>query len=112
MSKGLTFWTGEGDVRVMNDMCSTCIFRPGNLMHLRKGRVATIVKDHRARDSNLVCHLTLPEWGAGVEPALCRGHLDRYGPGQLVRIAQRLAHAFGRGTGILDVTPPDTEGTP
>jgi hypothetical protein len=94
-------FTPDCQVRVLTEMCATCIFRPGNLMHLRRGRLATIVNDHQQADGNLICHSTLPYFGDGVEPALCRGHVDRYGPGRLLRMAVSL------GTGILDVAPPD-----
>jgi hypothetical protein len=66
-------FTPDCQVRVLTEMCATCIFRPGNLMHLRRGRLATIVNDHQQADGNLICHSTLPYFGDGVEPALCRG---------------------------------------
>lgn len=106
MTRSIRFYDKAGQVRVLAEMCETCIFRPGNLMHLRPGRLAAIVKDHRAHDSNLVCHSTLPAAAPrGLKPALCRGHVDRCGPGQVLRIAQRLTQ-IGAAVVVIEVTPP------
>ena len=58
----------EGKVHVMRVMCSTCIFRPGNLMHLQPGRVAGMVKEANAAESAIICHSTL-----SGDQAVCRG---------------------------------------
>ena len=77
-------------VRVMNDMCKTCIFRPGNLMHLPPGRVAGMVKDSIAADSAIICHSTLYD-GEQPKQAVCRGFFDRYAKDSLpLRLAVAL----------------------
>lgn len=60
-------------LRVCRDLCSTCIFRPGNPMTLRPGRVKAMVAEASAADSFIVCHKTLDG-----ERAVCRGFYDRY----------------------------------
>jgi hypothetical protein len=49
----------DGRVHVQAQMCSTCIFRPGNLMDLNAGRVRSMVDEAREHDSAIVCHQTL-----------------------------------------------------
>ena len=41
----------NGRVHVQSRMCDTCIFRPGNGMQLRRGRVAQMVRDATRLDS-------------------------------------------------------------
>ena len=61
-----------GTVRVCARRCDTCIFHPGNLMHLQPGRVASMVTRARETEGHVVCHKTL-----GTElPAICRGFAD------------------------------------
>lgn len=60
-------------LRVCAGMCSTCIFRPGNLMDLQPGRVRGMVRDSLAADSFITCHKTLDG-----ERAVCRGFYDRH----------------------------------
>ena len=59
---------------MLNAKCSTCIFRPGNLMHLREGSKQSVVDDNVRQDSALTCHQTLP--GGTHRPAVCRGFYD------------------------------------
>lgn len=68
-------------------MCSTCIFRPGNLMHLRSGRLRDLVDTNLANDSAIVCHKTLHG-----PNAICRGFFDRH---QNDTLPLRLAQFFG-----------------
>lgn len=78
---------GEKGLRIMTGPCSTCIFRPGNPMHLQPGRVKGMVDDVVAHDSFTQCHKTL-----GCEPgqgALCHGMTKRH-EGQLVRTFRRM----------------------
>lgn len=63
----------EGGLRVCSRMCSTCIFRPGNLMQLHPGRVRGMVDEAVANDSMIPCHKTLDG-----ERACCRGFYDRH----------------------------------
>lgn len=58
-----------GEVRVCDSLCSTCVFRPGNLMNLDPGRVAGMVRDAVADEGHIICHQTL----GTQEPAMCAG---------------------------------------
>lgn len=80
--------TPRGRVRLMAERCETCIFRPGNAMHLSSGRVREMVRDARANDSAIICHHTLNE----CEQAVCRGFYDLAddGPTAPLQIATRL----------------------
>lgn len=75
----------DGRVRVCRRLCSTCIFRPGNRMHLQPGRVEAMVAQATADDSTIVCHQSLGE-PAG---AVCRGFFERHATAPL-QIADRL----------------------
>jgi len=75
----------NGTVHVCSAMCSTCIFRPGNLMHLKPGRVREMVDGATKEDSAIICHSTLEG-----DNAVCRGFYDRYRTTPLV-----LAKALG-----------------
>ncbi|MFJ3630774.1 hypothetical protein [Streptomyces sp. NPDC090112] len=57
-------------VRICRDRCPTCIFRPGNLMHLEPGRLAKLTAHAIASEGHIVCHDTLGT-GAG---AICAGY--------------------------------------
>ena len=74
----------DGRVHVQSRMCSTCIFRPGNLMHLRPGRVDQMVAD-AGDDGCIPCHKNLTGHGAAV----CRGFYDRR-RNQVLQVAERL----------------------
>lgn len=74
----------DGKVHVMSAMCATCIFRPGNLMKLERGRVAEMVKEAKSKDSTIVCHSTLDGPNAA-----CRGFFDRHAT-QPLQVAERL----------------------
>lgn len=74
---------------VFDRMCPTCIFRPGNLMHLRPGALKDVVDANLERGTLLMCHTTT--YGQADEEVVCRGFYDRYGPRQAVyQIIQRL----------------------
>lgn len=66
----------DGKVHVLSDKCKTCIFRPGNLMHLRAGRVKDMVETSISQEAAITCHSTLkhPE----TPRAICRGFFDSY----------------------------------
>lgn len=70
---------------VMRDNCSTCIFRPGNLMNLNEGRLKELTDSTDRDDTNVICHQTLDD----EVGAVCKGSADRR-PGQALQIAQRL----------------------
>lgn len=63
----------HGKVHVLSEECATCIFRPGNLMHLMPRRVAGMVRNALANDSAIICHSTLDK-----DEAVCRGFYDRH----------------------------------
>lgn len=69
--------SGKG-VRVASSPCSTCIFRPGNLMHLNPGRVKGMVEDVIREDTYTQCHKTLG--GKPGEGMLCHGMTKRHEP--------------------------------
>lgn len=65
-------------------MCDTCIFRPGNLMHLREGRVEQMVGEAERGGQAIVCHKTL-----NGDNACCRGFFDKHKTA-LLQIAERM----------------------
>ncbi|WP_327007630.1 hypothetical protein OHA72_10365 [Dactylosporangium sp. NBC_01737] len=85
--------------RLLARQCDTCIFHPGNRMHLTTGRLKAIVTDAVADGSYVICHDTLPYGNhPEVKPAVCRGFYDRYRTWRL----QVIAELFG----FVDVEPP------
>jgi hypothetical protein len=64
----------DGKVHVADAMCATCVFRPGNLMDLRAGRLRGMVQQAKRADSAIICHSTLGATGNAV----CRGFYDRH----------------------------------
>ncbi len=64
-----------GKVHVCARMCSTCIFRPGNLMDLTEGRVESMVAQAVEAEGVIPCHHTT----YGQHPdgeAVCRGFYE------------------------------------
>lgn len=92
---------GPNGPRLCAVKCSTCIFRPGNLMQLRPGRVRQMVNDSLAGGGFITCHATLPYAGTGARPAICRGFYDAYGH------ASNLIRMWSRIGGFDQVQPPD-----
>lgn len=60
----------------MGEMCATCVFRSGNLMHLRTGRLRGMIDAALQADAAITCHSTL--YRDDIRPAVCRGFFDRY----------------------------------
>lgn len=88
--------------RLLSRQCSTCIFRPGNLMHLSEGRLRDLVTETRRDESFIVCHDTLPHHRhPSVKPAICRGFADRY--------STQALQVIGRLFGFVEVDPPDED---
>lgn len=89
--------------RLLTGQCSTCIYRPGNPMHLSAGRVKSMTEAAlREGTQGVICHQTLP-YGDNPEfgPALCRGFYDKFGPrNNFIRIMGRLG-------GFTEVEPPE-----
>ena len=74
----------DGRVHVQRRMCPTCIFRPGNVMHLAPGRRDQLVADATANQSAITCHETYDG-----DNAVCRGFFDRH-PTTPLQLADRL----------------------
>lgn len=74
----------NGKVHVKRRMCKTCIFRRGNLMHLRAGRRDQMVRDAKRAESTIICHETL----LGKQAA-CYGFFAGYATAPL-QIAERM----------------------
>ena len=92
---------GPNGPRVCDDLCSTCIFRPGNLMQLRPGQVRQMVQDSLEGGGFITCHATLPSTAGRGHAAVCRGFFNRFGH------RSNLLRIFGRLGGFDFVTPPD-----
>lgn len=76
----------DGLVHVLDGKCATCIFRPGNRMRLKPGRVAEMIRNARAKDTAITCHETYNR-----DPAVCRGFWDtQRGHIWPLRLAQHL----------------------
>lgn len=91
--------------RLLSRQCGTCLFRPGNPMHLRPGRLKSMVTDAlRQGVQGIICHDTLSYGGhPDSGGALCRGFYDRYGPqSNFIRVMERIG-------GFTEVDPPDAE---
>lgn len=84
-------------VRLMARRCDTCIFRPGNLMHLRPGCVKDMVDSSTAEEGYIVCHDTLTYVDKGLPGAVCRG-FEQHPQGAAHSLALRVAKATGRVT--------------
>ncbi|MFH8993222.1 hypothetical protein [Streptomyces sp. NPDC017940] len=91
----------DGEIRLLSERCSTCIFRPGNsLRTTMPERIRSMVADAVAAEGHVTCHATLPgSTPAGVEPAICRGFADTYG-------GRSLALRFGDALGLIREVPP------
>lgn len=83
----------DGAVHVLAEKCSTCVFRPGNLMRLSPGRLRELLDDNLDADSALQCHQTLPYAAEKRAPAVCRGFWDHPRADESLPI--RLARAMG-----------------
>lgn len=85
-------------VQVLARQCDTCIFRPGNVMRLRPGRVRGMVAECTRTQGFIPCHETMEyddedEDGESLSASgpVCRGFFDAHGEvSQLIRIAGRL----------------------
>jgi hypothetical protein len=92
-----------GRPRLLSEQCSTCLGRPGNLMHLNPGRLGGLVREALGEGSQgVICHQTLsygdhPNFGG----AICRWFYDHYGPrNNFIRVMERLG-------GFIEVAPPE-----
>jgi hypothetical protein len=83
---------------VMPEQCKTCIFRPGNLMHLEDGRLEEMCAITDTKDDNVICHQSEGLMGNIRCKAWCKGSVDRR-PGFAVRFMQQ--------HGLLQELPPE-----
>lgn len=78
--------------QLLAERCSSCVFRPGNLMKLAPGRLSDLIQHNLDAGAALICHQTLsygdhPEVGEAV----CRGFYDAYGDDvNAIRVMHRL----------------------
>lgn len=92
--------------RLLSEKCSTCVFRPGNLMHLDDGRLQDLIRQNREAQTLLVCHQTLPYVSNPYRDdvageAYCRGYYDSYGQESSVVQFARM-----QGLSLREVDPP------
>ncbi len=74
-------------VHVMAKMCDNCIFRPGNPMNLRRGRVAQMVSWCKRNEGSIPCHKTT--YGQAEGEAVCRGFFEKHKT-QALQVAERM----------------------
>lgn len=68
----------DGRVHVKAERCSTCVFRPGNLMGLAPGRLKEMIEGSIEDGAGITCHKTLPGMPDEAQRATCRGYYDSY----------------------------------
>lgn len=78
----------DGKVHVQTKKCSTCIYRPGNLMHLQPGRKEGMQADALADGGVIPCHQTIH--GTREQESVCRGFFDVAKHEGLLGMAERL----------------------
>lgn len=76
---------GPTGLRVLKEQCNTCIFRPGNLMNLNKGRLKDMVESVEADQTYVICHKTLDQPLGSV----CRGSFDNVYT-TAIKVAERI----------------------
>lgn len=95
----------SGMVRVLNEQCKTCIFRPGDIMSLGTRRMHEVVQGNLRASSLLTCHATLPGMPKddNYQPASCRGFWDLHGMRTTAGIIAEYI------IGVTFVSPPEQE---
>lgn len=95
--------------QVFARQCSTCVFRPGNPMHLRPGRLADLVRTNLAAGAALICHKTTHGAHPEIGETVCAGWFERYGGRTTsIQVMGRLAQLRGEaGDGFVRIEPPD-----
>lgn len=64
-------------VWVQAEKCKTCIFWPGNRMHLSPGRLKEMTDKAVSEEGHITCHDTLLySYATRLRPAVCRGYFD------------------------------------
>jgi hypothetical protein len=81
----------NGKVHVQAVKCSTCIYRPGNLMRLQEGRKDSMQAEAIAGQGVIPCHQTIEAYSGerGAE-SVCRGFFDVAKHEGLLAVAERL----------------------
>lgn len=64
----------HGQVHVNAEQCATCVYRPGNLMHLKPGALQAIIMENLERNTVLICHENMDT----NEPGTCRGFYESH----------------------------------
>lgn len=80
-----------GRVHLVRSKCDTCIFHPGNRMHLRPGRVRDMCEDSAQGNGHITCHKTLTYSEDPLPDGVCNGHATApaWAPGiEALRYAQ------------------------
>jgi hypothetical protein len=90
-----------GKPRLNAEQCETCILKPTSPLRRGPGKLAPArLREILSDQSGIVCHSTFPDTAEpGVEPALCRGAVDKLPPSQMIRIYERLG-------GFVEVPAP------
>lgn len=91
-----------GKPRLLSEQCATCIYRPGNPMHLQPGRLRQMTTAALQQGiQGVICHDTLPYGDhPGFGGTLCRGFYDKFGPASnFIRVIERIG-------GFQEVPPP------
>ncbi len=80
-----------GKVHVQASKCSTCIYRPGNLMKLQEGRKDSMQAEAIEGGGVIPCHQTIEAYSGerGAE-SVCRGFFDVAKHEGLLAVAERL----------------------
>ena len=96
---GMAIW-------VQAEKCKTCVFWPGNRMHLSPGRLAEMVREATANESHITCHDTLLySYKTRSRPAVCKGYFD-HPEGNARSFALRTGRALGTLTYQLPTKEP------
>ena len=92
-------------VWVQAKKCDTCIFWPGNRMHLHEGLLQDLVRGAVAEHSHIPCHDTLL-YGrrTRLRPAMCRGYYDHPQGNEA-----SMALGLGRSLGTIHYQRPTKE---
>jgi hypothetical protein len=81
----------DGKVHVQAKKCSTCIYRPGNLMKLAPGRKDSMQADAIKDGGVIPCHQTIEAYtGERGEENVCRGFFDVAKHEGLLAVAERM----------------------
>jgi len=81
----------DGKVHVQERKCSTCIYRPGNLMRLEPGRKDQMQAEAIEGEGVIPCHQTIEAYtGEHGDESVCRGFFDVAKHEGLLAVAERM----------------------